>query len=103
MLCWKEVSIFKATLYLFFMFAKFLIDSLILYVLDALPLEKQSILISLQSEAIKKRSLMEKKALESKYLSFIPWIYLRVQSFKNYHFIILGYLIPETNQNGQYF
>ena len=49
----------------FFMFAKFLIDSLILYVLDALPLEKQSILISLQSEAIKKRSLMEKKALES--------------------------------------
>ncbi len=65
MLCWKEVSIFKATLYLFFMFAKFLIDSLILYVLDALPLEKQSILISLQSEAIKKRSLMEKKALES--------------------------------------
>ena len=47
------------------MFAKFLINSLILYVLDALPLEKQSILISLQSEAIKKRSLMEKKALES--------------------------------------
>ena len=44
------------------------------YVLDALPLEKQSILIGLQSEAIKKRSLMEKRDLESKYLYLVAGV-----------------------------